>query len=279
MRVAPPQSQFDADTAVWEDGDGGPGGRWGAVLSDRWSIGGRPNGGYLLATVARAMARQAGREHPMSVTAHYLQPTAEGPATVVTELIRQGRNQSTVTASLYQDGAERVRAIGAFATLDRLEGPSREWPPPPDLPPLDDCPDLLSLAPPGGMAGPPEILHRFEVRIDPRVGWPRGERAGMDTIGAWIRFADGWPVDVASLPLFADALPPAIFDLMPTGWVPTVSLTVMVRAVPVPGWLRIVFRTRTVVNGTIEEDGEVWDDAGRLVCLSRQLAVVLPPAS
>lgn len=278
MTVAPPESPFDADTAVQPDGATGDGTRrWAAALTDRWSIGGRPNGGYLLATTIRAMAAQTGRGHPMSVSAHYLQPTLHGPATIETELLKQGRLQSTVIASLEQEGVERLRAIGAFATLDLLTGPSRESPPSPDLPPLEDCPDLLSLAPPNQAAGPPEILHRFDVRIDPRVGWPHGERAGRDTIAAWIRFADGRPADVASLPLFADALPPAIFDLMPTGWVPTVSLTVMVRAVPVPGWLRAVFRTRTIVNGTIEEDGEVWDDAGRLVCLSRQLAMVLPP--
>jgi acyl-CoA thioesterase len=278
--AAPSLSQFDADTAVWPEatnGDG-PGGRWDAVLSDRWSVAGRPNGGYLLATAVRAMVAQSGRAHPMSVTAHYLQPSAPGLAVVDVEVIKQGRTQSTVTASLYQEANERLRVIGAFANLDGLVGPSRESPPGPDLPPLADCPDLATLGVPEGMNAQPEILHRFDLRIDPRVGWPRGRRAGTDTIGAWIRFLDGRPPDVASLPLFADALPPPVFDLLPTGWVPTISLTVMVRAVPVPGWLRAVFRTRTIEGGTVEEDGEVWDDAGRLVCLSRQLAVVLPPA-
>ena len=75
--------------------------------------------------------------------------------------------------------------------------------------------------------------------------------------------------------LIADAFPPAVFNLdIPPGWVPTVELTVHVRATPAPGPVSCVFRSRFVHSGMMEEDGEVWDANGTLVALSRQLALL-----
>jgi len=56
--------------------------------------------------------------------------------------------------------------------------------------------------------------------------------------------------------------------------VPTVELTVHVRGIPAPGPLQCRFSTRFVQGDSFEEDGEVWDSAGRLVALSRQLALL-----
>jgi len=113
-------------------------------------------------------------------------------------------------------------------------------------------------------------LHPEHARYmtgEPRTG--RGEMAG------WFSFADGRPIDTLSLLLIADAFPPAVFNLdIPPGWVPTVELTVHVRATPAPGPVSCVFRSRFVHSGMMEEDGEVWDSHGTLVALSRQLALL-----
>jgi hypothetical protein len=91
---------------------------------------------------------------------------------------------------------------------------------------------------------------------------------------AWMRLADGREPDTIALPLFADGLPPPLFNRVAPKWVPTISLNVQFRARPSPGWLRAEFRTRFVSNGLLDEDGELWDDAGQLVALSRQLAAM-----
>ena len=64
-----------------------------------------------------------------------------------------------------------------------------------------------------------------------------------------------------------------MLDVANAAWVPTVELTVHVRGRPAPGWIAASFRTRFLCDGYFEEDGELWDSAGRLVALSRQLAL------
>jgi acyl-CoA thioesterase len=282
-------SAFDEDTHVTREGGdqmviadassgfGDAGVRWRASVSDRWDIAGKPNGGYLLALAARAMSEHSGRPHALAATAYYLVPPAKGALEVTTHQLKRGRIYTTMTASMRQGSRERVRVSAAMGDLDDLQGPTHDVATAPSLPPPEQCVTMLGR--PGPSGGPtPEIFDRFDLRLAPGPGWLHGERSGYDRIEGWIRFADGTPVDTASLPLFVDAFPPAVLDLVATRWVPTVELTVYVRARPVAGWLRGCFRTRCLVNGVLEEDGELYDDSGRLVAQSRQLAIALPAA-
>jgi acyl-CoA thioesterase len=75
--------------------------------------------------------------------------------------------------------------------------------------------------------------------------------------------------------LVADAFPPTIFNAdLPVAWTPTLEMTTHIRSEPEPGWLRCRFSTRFITGGMLEEDGELWDDSGRLVAQSRQLALL-----
>ena len=73
--------------------------------------------------------------------------------------------------------------------------------------------------------------------------------------------------------LFAvDAFPPATFDIEFSGWVPTLELTVYVRAVPAPGPVRVLQRAQLINDGRVDESCFVWDTTGRLVAQGTQLA-------
>ncbi len=50
--------------------------------------------------------------------------------------------------------------------------------------------------------------------------------------------------------------------------------TTQSRSAPAPGGLQCKFSTRFVTGGFLEEDGEIWDESGSLVAMSRQLALV-----
>ncbi|WP_139984214.1 acyl-CoA thioesterase [Nocardioides litoris] len=266
-------SVFDAATAVTRlDGDGTSGGTFAADLSPGWSIGGGLNGGYLLATLGRAV-REAlpAKPDPLAISAHYLAASTPGPAEVDVRVLREGGTVATAAADLRQGPSTRIAALATYGDLDRLAtGDVRTTATPPDLPAPEDCvtgtPDQAQLA-------SATLLQRFEMRFHPDdVGWALGRPDGSGRLRAWFRLEDHREPDVLSLLLTLDALPPVTFTHGLMGWAPTVELTAHVRARPAPGWLRVTHASRHMADGLFEEDCEVWDSTDRLVAQSRQLA-------
>lgn len=259
--------------------------RYGAEVDPGWAVidGAAPNGGYLMAIAARAMADAAGRPHPLSVTAHFLAACQPGPVEVTTEVHRRGGRHATVSATLVQAGTTMVTALGVFTDLSAAGGPSHDALPAPPVAPMDQCVATGAVAsskPRNGRPDPPPIFRRFEHRMDPTtLGWADGNPSGAGAMGGYLRLADNEDLDPFGLLVVADCYPPALFNLagLPVGWAPTIELTVQIRAVPDPGWLSAWFTTSAVTDGYLEEDGQVRDSSGRLVALSRQLALAPRP--
>jgi acyl-CoA thioesterase len=254
---------FDRDVAVEPIGRD----RWRGHVHARWNIGSAPNGGYLVSIALSALGRTLAHPDPVAVSAHYPSRVSPGPVEVSVRTLRAGRGHSTGTAVLEQDGEPRVLVTGTFGDLEGPDGPTIVQGARPDIPPPDACVPAT-----GPIA--PEFIRRFDMRLTPEsAGFAVGLRSGRGLMEGWVRFADGREPDSASLPLFADSFPPTMFQLVEkVQWVPTIELTVHGRGRPAPGWLQCRFVTRYVIGGYLEEDGEIWDGAGALVALSRQLA-------
>jgi hypothetical protein len=144
--------------------------------------------------------------------------------------------------------------LAAYGDLAANRGPTVVSAEAPALPPPEQCLGRADRLLPavGGAAG---IAGRVEFRIEPTSdGWVTGRQDGTTAFQGWMRLADGRPPDVHCLPLLVDALPPAVFGAVSPQWVPTLELTVHVRAHPVPGWLRAAVATRFLIDGTFEED-------------------------
>ena len=266
--------EFDRDTAVEPLGEG----RYRGTVSPGYSIGQYPNGGYVLSIALRAVAAELPLPDPLAVSAHYVTPSVHGaPIDIEVEVIRAGRGTATAQARCSQDGVERFRLLATFGDLGRAEGATAELGAPPDLPPVERClgrSEEAGEAPaamPNGLVA--AVRERFDTRLDPAtVGWLSGNLTGRGVIQGYARFSDGRQPDLMAMMLIADSFPPAVFDLATGGWVPTIEFTVHCRAHPAPGWLRCRFSTSHLRDGYLEEDGEVWDSEGTLVCQSRQLA-------
>jgi acyl-CoA thioesterase len=274
--ITPPSPfEFDVDTAITADPV--TQNRFHAMMTSRWNIGDKPNGGYVLAIAAKAIgASLPEHPHPFSITAHYLRPAEPGPTTIDVQIVRTGRKLATATATLIQNGKEKIQVLATYGDLTTVEGPTVVNGAPPDLPTPDDCLYRSAETDTGAMFS--EMILRTDLRLHPDTGWIRGKPSGSANLRGWTKFSDGREPDVWSLPLFADALPPAVFELLEGSlWVPTIELTVHVRAIPAPGWLRASMTTRFLMDGYFEEDGEIWDSTGRLVALSRQLGMLFRP--
>lgn len=256
----------------------GPG-RYAVDLRPEFAIGGnKPNGGYMLACLGRAAvaaAAEAGSSHvhPVSTGVSYLQSPDLGPAEIEVEVGRVGRTASQVTARLVQDERTLVSARILLGTLTDGSSPFWGHVPPPELTPFDDCATSVG--------SPMRPANGTDLRFDPAhalqfgADGPSGDGSGE--LRAWFRFEDDTPVDPVSLLYVCDAMPPATFTVVQSGWVPTLDLTAYVRAVPAPGPLRIRFRAQVIQDGFADEVCEVWDSADRLVAQSTQLCALRLP--
>jgi acyl-coenzyme A thioesterase PaaI-like protein len=242
-----------------------------AEVNSEWTIGGKPNGGYLLAMLGRAAGSVSEHEHAIAASAHYLHSPEPGPVVVNAEVLRAGRSASQVRTRMSQDGQACVEAL---VTTSRLDGAvTAYWDR--GLPEMrgaryEDCARLIPRLPDGRRVA---IMDQIEVRLDPSSsGFADGNPSGRGELRGWLALPDGEPFDPASLLFAVDAFPPATFDIEYAGWVPTLELTAYVRALAAPGPVRVLQRAQLIDAQRVDESCFVWDRNGRLVAQGSQLA-------
>jgi len=269
----PADLSFDAATEVRPTGDPD---LFETEVHELWTVGDKPNGGYLLALLGRA-ALIAGRGdgdpdwEVVSSSITYLRPPGLGPASIHTTLLRRGRSAAHVRAVLVEGGADLVDAVfvlGAlpaasvrYDAIELLRAPDPEH-----------CARLPPRMPGGVHVGIMEVL---DLRLDPDtmpLADPHPPADARAELRGWSRFADGRDPDPLSQLFAVDAIPPATFRIGSTGWVPTLQMSAYVRARPAPGWLGIRMTANLVAGGVVDETCILWDSRGQVVAQSTQLA-------
>ncbi len=271
--VVPADIAFDAVTAVRPSGDPS---LFEVDVHPLWTVGDKPNGGYLLALLGRA-ARTAGRGdsgHPWETVSSLVTiklPPAPGPAIVRTTVLRQGRSAAQVRAVLAQDGRDKVDAVFVVSDVPPSARVRYDAIQPLDVTEPEGCMRLPPQTPTGLVIG---MLEAIDLRLDPRTlpfsgSVTEGARAELR---GWTRFVDGRQPDPLALLLFVDANPPATLMIGSSGWVPTLQMSVYVRAQPEPGWLGVRVTGNLVAGGMVDETCVLWDARRRVVAQSTQLA-------
>jgi acyl-coenzyme A thioesterase PaaI-like protein len=246
-------------------------GRFSADVDPEWTIRGKPNGGYLLAMLGRASAAETEHDHVIAASAHYLHAPEPGSVSIQVTLLRAGRSASQVRAVMSQKGTPCVESLFTMSRLDPDVNPFwTDGLPRANQVPYEAAVPLVARTPDGGRVA---IMDQIEVRLEPdSAAFTKGAPRGRGELRGWLGLPAGEPFDPASLLFAVDAYPPATFDIEFSGWVPTLELTVYVRALPAPGPVRVLQRAQLIDAQRVDEACFVWDSAGRLVAQSTQLA-------
>jgi len=260
-------ASFDSVTAVRPLGDD----RFAADVHPDWTIGGKPNGGYLLAVLGRAVSAVSAHPHPIAASAHYLHSPEPGPAEARVEVLRAGRSASQLRAQLVQDGRVCIEALFTTSRLDPDTKP--HWDggvPEPGPERFDECIRIPGTGPNGVAV---TIMEQVDLRLAvDSLGFASGRPSGRGELRGWLGLLDGAPFDPLALIYAVDAFPPATFDVELSGWVPTLELSVYVRALPAPGPVQVRHEAHLIDGQRVDEACWVWDSTGRLVAQGTQLA-------
>lgn len=237
------------------------------TVAENWSINGNPNGGYLMAIMVNATLQHSDKRSTPILTANYISRCIPGEADLHVEEISRSTQFNRLQARLLQDGKEKIRFLGTFADkkngcfIERYETKM------PVIAPLEECVQIPVI---------PEytLFDNIDLRLDPVcAGWMQGTLSEKSEQKGWITFKDDRPYDIFSVLLIADSFPPPVLASQGLiDWVPTIELSVNIRNIPETRWLKCIFRTRFITCGLLESDGEVWDEKGSLVAISRQIA-------
>lgn len=271
--------QLDDDIRLRPTGNG----EYGVDISSRWQVNVGPNGGYIGAIMLAAMKQELGQDapHTRSITCHFLSPSVPGAAQLAVATDKRGRSLSTLTAQLSQGARTIAIAIATFGT-PRDAGEFCDLSPPAAAPPDTIDPEMFMNA---GMSTHAPFRDNYDQRL--AIGPVPPATAARGHVGGWTRFRDGRPFDDLAMVAIADSWFPSFMAKPMPGpmHAPTIDYAVhILQSLPMAqltarDFILAEFETHIAAQGYLIEDGRLWSPDGRLMAVSRQLAVLFPHES
>lgn len=227
-----------------------------------WDVFGIPHGGYMLAMGAHAALLASSAPDIFSISAHFLAKAEHGPVTWRAREVSGSRRFRSFSVEAVQNDTVVIAGLALVGDRTGIDGGTWQQ---------RVAPVVSTFEPEFPV---PDIARRLGLRYAAATsGFVHGRKGGDAIVIAVADPPAPGPTDQLLAIVACDAAAPAVWNALGmSGWVPTIELTAQVRARPVPGPLTVVASTRSVSGGFLEEDAEVFDAAGNLVLLSRQLA-------
>lgn len=255
-------------------------------ITDTWSIGDAPNGGYLM-MMAMDAATQSSDSHPdpLSFSALYLAKAEENtPATLTVRKISQSRSTTTLQVTMTQKDIVRSEYTGIFGNFDNMEGIDHTVKHAPILPAQPQHCLFASKGLRKALGDKLKIAFQTEMHIAPDspsisgiFANKKGDRA---SITAYMGLVSGEIPTLASMAFYNDAMLPPVLNIAELGWVPTLQYTVHFWNRPPADQplVRIKFETDFVRKSMLYTDAEIWSqDGSTLLSTSRQYARLMVP--
>ncbi|MFO0561501.1 MAG: thioesterase family protein [Polyangiales bacterium] len=251
-----------------------PDGAWVLDVPDRWQQGRGAFGGFVLASLVRAMERACGdgSRSLRALSATIAAPVLAQRSVIDASVLRAGAGLTAVTSTLSQEGAPLAHAIGTFAKDRQLDFVGWRELAPPELGDWRAA-DVVPVGPPVGPAFAPQ----FEFR--PLVGFPMG--GGAPRTEGWVRAKNpGARRGAAYVTALVDAWWPCALVVMESPR-PMATIAFSLELVgdlegldPFAPFFHRAY-SPVCVGGYAQETRELWGYDGRLVAVNHQTFAVI----
>lgn len=241
-------------------------------FSDSWAQGRTAFGGYTAAVLLAAARNGAeGLPNLRSALVNFTGPVTEAP-TVKTEILRQGRNVSTVNARAMVAG--KVAAQGTFSFGAAQDSHvTRDCPAPEAGVPEETEPYIPTVA----ARVAPKFAENFDFNLI--EGHRPFEGAERGYVRAWIRHKDpaSWG-SIEGLICVADVIPPAVFPVC-TQIGPNSSMTWICNVLTDDlttrdGWWMVETNLTAARDGYSSQVMRIWNTEGQLVVEGMQSVII-----
>jgi len=238
-----------------------------------WGQGRATYGGLVAAMLISHLIGQLGTQLVLrSATVSFIAPALAGAATLTAEVFRQGKSATQAEARLMQDGQVVAVLLASFGQ-PRESGIQVE--------PIHVAPEFKVVAPLDVPQMPyiagmmPEFFQHIDIRW--AKGKPPFSGATRPDFAGWMRYQDQSLPEFGLAHLFGllDAWPPAVLPMFKTP-APASSLCWTLEFIHQPAgytaadFWRYAVRTDSADEGYAHTEAYVWDQAGRLMVISRQ---------
>ncbi|MGS2720656.1 acyl-CoA thioesterase [Paraglaciecola aestuariivivens] len=244
------------------------------AVPNMWTQGRTLYGGISAALVFQAMQNLVDENTILrSLSTNFVGPIeANTPFEISTEVLREGKNVTQITARLLQNDKVAILSLACFG-VDR-ESKIHQ---PNTLQHQLDYPSKANFLP-----QIPKVTPKFLAQFDlakSKGGWPfTGQKSS--NIQGWMRFKKA-PKNFtyAHLVALIDVWPPTVLQLLKwpamassMSW--SLDFLHPQQAVSGTDWFAYQAQTRQATNGYANTEANIWDKHGSLVAISRQVVTV-----